>query len=76
MLFDGEFEDAAGPNSNIAVTGSDGKAVQGEWVVSSNPKMLLFKVEPGIYQVETKEGLTAKGDRKLGASSKGTVYIP
>lgn len=76
LFFDQEFEGPESANEHIKVMGPGGKSVDGSWLVSSNPKMLLFKAVPGTYQVEILEGLTAKDDKKLGASSKGIVYIP
>lgn len=75
LLFDGAFDDAASANQHVKVLGSNGKPVQGRWVLAGNPNMLLFKADPGVYTLKVEEGLSAQGDRKLAEPSSGQVYL-
>lgn len=75
LLFDGAFEDAASVNEHVKVLDSKGKQVRGRWVLSSNPQMLLLKAGSGLYRIDIIEGLSSRGDLKLGAPSGGPVYL-
>lgn len=77
LLFDGAFDSAQSADDNIQVTTKSGQAVAGQWLVAKgNPQMLLFNVDPGLYQVSVGGGLTDKGGRGLGAASSGLVFVP
>lgn len=75
LLFDSAFDDAGSANRHVKVVGSNGEPVQGRWVLAGNPNMLLFKADPGVYTLKIEEGLSAQGNRKLGAPSSGQVYL-
>lgn len=76
LLFDGEFATPESANANIKVKNENGKTVSGRWLVASNPRMLLFSADPGLYTVEVGDGLKDKNDRALSAASSGPVFVP
>lgn len=76
LLFSNPVGDPTSAARSIRITDVNGKPVRGTWRTSAqNPRMLIFNVPEGRYDLTLDKGMTDAQGRSLGRNLHGPVYV-